>query len=1098
MSALGSSVDDEASFAEMVSSKEGSPGEPSQGSGVSPREEVCAGPGSVRTIVVAGTSVGVGKTTIALGLMACLRDAGYSVAAFKIGPDFLDPTLHEAVTGRKSGNLDGWMMSREQNLACFHRHVHGADIAVVEGVVGLFDGRDGASEDGSTAQMAKWLGAPVVLVLDCEGMGRSAAAVMRGYEVFDPDLRIAGVILNRVGGVSQLEWLKSAFAAANVKATVLAGLPKEESLVMLSATQMRALPGYLERVCHMVAKRVHVPTLVALAAEARCPPALPPPAEPPATAQPGPGGVKIGVAQDDAFCFYYKENLAQLEAAGAELVPFSPISQPLPLGLSAIYLGGGFPENYASQLSANLPCLLAIRAFAAAGGVIYAECGGLMYLTQSIEPLDGSQQPAVGLLPFRCQMSRNRMKMGYVEVEAQEGCELLPAGLTLRGHFLHFNELVYSCQVSSPGGRVEAGAAGLLSQGWRAGFSAREGAEDAPLLAGGFTKGRVLASPYHLHWGSQPGMARALVAAASQVDVHAINEAVEDSVLEGLALLPAGHPTASAFPDRASAEAGQSAAVKQLMPPPGKPTRDAMDPGRAKAAAASHARPHSVEDPGRSSGSVKRNLHESLSATDMAGNLAASRHHRHSASMPGQPLGTEWRLPAQMESYKAALAEMSKRLRDIPRRLSGNLANQAMEGSHGQLGYNRMVRHQPGGASSSWQSLTGSPEYGSRGMWASSKSSGQQVPMWFHTVSPHMPRRPSQQELILDDGTRVVPTPGHLVSPQEVAASSIVSFLPSATEIIFALHLESRLIGVSDLCDYPPQVANYPVVVRSKVDAARMSSEEVTRKMAQLRASGESPFAIDEDFLRREGPGLVLTQDTCSICSADSSAALVALRNVSAEGGAPTTTLVLGPRTVAQMLTCILQIGVIAGVPDIAIRTVDRLQERLRGVVAKVAASPRPRPRVVSLEGLSPLVLGGHWLPDVKRLAGGLDTLQEPGDRAEKISWDTLRSHAPEVLILSPCSSDLQRSLSEVSKLADLPGWWSLPAVRNGQVYICQHYYFSRPGPRLVDGIEILARILHPEAMPARVPEGAVLKLTLSGGRRCRHRLLPNYFEPFL
>ncbi|KAA6423422.1 MAG: periplasmic binding, partial [Trebouxia sp. A1-2] len=208
-----------------------------------------------------------------------------------------------------------------------------------------------------------------------------------------------------------------------------------------------------------------------------------------------------------------------------------------------------------------------------------------------------------------------------------------------------------------------------------------------------------------------------------------------------------------------------------------------------------------------------------------------------------------------------------------------------------------------------------------------------------------------------------------------------------------------------------------------------------------------------------------------------------------------TNALVLSPRTLADALQDILRVGCAADVEAEALQLVDSLQARLRRVVGLVAKAKRPK--VLSLEGLEPLVLGGQWLPDMKELAGGRDEWQQPGDAPQRVTWEAVQRSAPEVLILCPCSSNLDRSLGEVCNLAAQPGWWALPAVKAGRVYICDHSFFSRPGPRLVHGVEVLARILHPDLVSKAAPGNTVMKLALHGGQRCRPHMLQKYFKPY-
>ena len=306
-----------------------------------------------RGLVIAGTQSGVGKTTVTLGLLSALRRRGLAVQPFKVGPDFIDPGHHGRAAGRCSRTLDGWILSREANLSLFRRHAAQAQVAVVEGVMGLFDGYDGASEAGSTAQMAKWLGLPALLVVDARAMARSAAALVQGFAAFDPELALAGVVFNRVGGAGHWQYLQEAMERLpDVKC--LGGLPREPDITIperhlgLVTSEDHPLgEEYLERLAAWVEGHLDLDRLLA-----SLPPLPQPPAAPPASPQPP--LVRLGVARDRAFCFYYPENLEWLEHFGAELVPFSPLTdRQLPAGLHGLYLGGGYPELFAGQLAAN-------------------------------------------------------------------------------------------------------------------------------------------------------------------------------------------------------------------------------------------------------------------------------------------------------------------------------------------------------------------------------------------------------------------------------------------------------------------------------------------------------------------------------------------------------------------------------------------------------------------------------------------------------------------------------------------------------------------------------------------------------------------------
>jgi iron complex transport system substrate-binding protein len=320
----------------------------------------------------------------------------------------------------------------------------------------------------------------------------------------------------------------------------------------------------------------------------------------------------------------------------------------------------------------------------------------------------------------------------------------------------------------------------------------------------------------------------------------------------------------------------------------------------------------------------------------------------------------------------------------------------------------------------------------------------------------------------------------------------ICSLLPSGTEILFALGLGDQVIGVTDLCDYPPEAGDKPVVCRSKIDVSVMSSEEVEAEMRRLQASGESPYDLDQDWLVRHSPDVVLTQDLCYFCEVD---APTVDRAVQALAVQPRV-LVLQPRRLGEIFQSICLVGETCGATSAAQGLVAQLEGRV-GKVKELMASVSHRPRVFSIEGINPLVIGGHWIPELLQLAGGEQELYPPGCPAARLSWDEVRACAPEKLYIDLCSSDLDRQLREVSWLAEQPGWAAVPAVRAGEVYLIDHVYFSRPGPRVVQGLEILAQLTHPELFSGLIPPNTVAKLDRYRAAGAQGMDLARCFNPF-
>ena len=320
----------------------------------------------------------------------------------------------------------------------------------------------------------------------------------------------------------------------------------------------------------------------------------------------------------------------------------------------------------------------------------------------------------------------------------------------------------------------------------------------------------------------------------------------------------------------------------------------------------------------------------------------------------------------------------------------------------------------------------------------------------------------------------------------------ICSLLPSGTEILFALGLGEQVIGVSDLCDFPEEAAAKRVVSRSKVDSAALSSAEVESEMRRLMEAGEELYELDRDWLAQNNPDVVLTQDLCEFCEVDASQVLDAVAGMCA--GARV--IVLQPRTLDEIISSIEQVGAacLAEIP--ARQLAQELTARIEDV-AQVLEGASHRPRAFSLEGINPLVVGGHWIPDILRRAGGVQDRFDPGCPAQRIAWRDVVDYGPEKLYIDLCSSDLARNLREAPWLAAQDGWSSLPAVQRGEVYLIDHVYFSRPGPRVVQGLEMLAQLTHPELFYGLIPPGTVAKLDQSLAADCPADEIAACFKPY-
>jgi cobyrinic acid a,c-diamide synthase len=455
----------------------------------------------VNGFLVSGTASGVGKTTVALAIMAGLRRRGLAVQPFKCGPDFLDTGHHTRVCGRTARNIDTWMLSVEANRSVLRSAARGADVLIAEGMMGLFDGKNGSMEIGSSAEIAKLLRLPVVLVVDAATSARSVAAVVLGFESFDADLRLAGVVLNRVAGEGHFAMLREAIEGS-CKTGVLGWLPLEAAIAIperhlglhgaaevdaqWQETAQDALASIAERHLDLDGLlKLECALDFAEAASVR------------GTGFDDRDIVRIGVAADQAFSFYYEDNLDLLRERGAEILRFSPLSDAsLPPGLDALYLGGGYPELHAERLSCNRPMLEDVRTFVASGKPVYAECGGMMYLSERLQ-VEGQSYAMVGALPLAIEMTDRLVQFGYVTVELTEDCLLGRKGTVVRGHSFHHSRIVSRDELAT-------------SYHVQYSMSGKEELE-------GYRQGSVLAGYIHLHFRANPAVAENFVAAIRRV-----------------------------------------------------------------------------------------------------------------------------------------------------------------------------------------------------------------------------------------------------------------------------------------------------------------------------------------------------------------------------------------------------------------------------------------------------------------------------------------------------------------------------------------------------------------------------------------------------
>lgn len=443
-------------------------------------------PDMTPAFLISGTHSGVGKTTVSFAVMSILHELSFNVQPFKVGPDFIDPGYHKLATGRESINLDLWMMGLSNVRKSFAQFSAPADVAVIEGMGALFDGERG-TERGSAGYLAKKLDVPILLVVDVYGMTRSVAALLDGFMGFDPQVRIVGVILNRAGSEGHYRMIMEALPS-RIRRLVLGYLPRsthlsvpERHLGLLTLEENTEASKVKEALLSSAKQTLDVNRLVRLfnikKKRVLGPQVSPKPSSP---------KVRVGIARDKAFCFYYTENLAMLEEAGAELLPFSPLEDTsLPDDLDGLYFGGGYPESFPDVLSENKSMRRKILESSRAGMPMYAECGGLMYMGRSLRNFDGRKYSMVSVLPIDTEMDKNYLAIKYVEIETTAETLLGPKGTKARGQEFHQSRLVSS--------HLENGCYIVTTNAGK-------------VFSEGFKQANILASYIHLHFKSNPSV----------------------------------------------------------------------------------------------------------------------------------------------------------------------------------------------------------------------------------------------------------------------------------------------------------------------------------------------------------------------------------------------------------------------------------------------------------------------------------------------------------------------------------------------------------------------------------------------------------------
>lgn len=448
-----------------------------------------------RRLVIAGTGSGVGKTTVTLGLMAAFQKQGHIVQGYKCGPDYIDPTYHSAVTGRTSRNLDSWMFEEKTVREIVARNSRDADMSIIEGVMGFFDGKSPTSDKGSAAEISVLTESPVVLVVNCASMARSVAAIVKGFQAFSSRPNIVGVIANRVGSEGHYKIVKIAIEQ-ECGIPVLGYLKKESNieipsrhLGLVPAIERGELNAFFEALGNLVLETVDLKQLYSLAETTEIIQN-----EDSIFNERASNLVTIAVAKDAAFNFYYQENLDLLEAYGAKLSFFSPLNgETIPADAAGLYIGGGFPEEFAAELSKQVEVKQSIKQAIENGLPTLAECGGYMYLTNSITTTDGQLYEMIGLIPGESTMQTNRAALGYREIKGTKDNFLFGPNDQVKGHEFHYS--TFKATSSGQTAYETKGRSGVKQEGYASNN-----------LVAGYT---------HLHFASNPKVAEQWVQACS-------------------------------------------------------------------------------------------------------------------------------------------------------------------------------------------------------------------------------------------------------------------------------------------------------------------------------------------------------------------------------------------------------------------------------------------------------------------------------------------------------------------------------------------------------------------------------------------------------
>ena len=458
-------------------------------------------------IIIAGTRSGVGKTTLTLGIIAALRKKGLSVQAFKAGPDYIDPTYHSKASGKACANLDSWMLSKDAIIELFSRRAETADLSIIEGVMGLYDGLKD-TELGSTAHLAKMLDCPVILILDARSLSRSAAAVALGYKKFDRKINLEGIVLNNIASMSHNNYIKAS-TERKTRIPVLGCLPRnlalklsQRHLGLIPLEEKKLYSGFYQKLSKLIEANINLAKVLEISRHAK---SLPYPKEVVFKKELPKDRVTIAIAKDKAFNFYYQDNIDILNHLGADIITFSPLKdRKLPIGIDGLYIGGGFPEIFASGLSNNKSLRRSIYQKAEEGLPIYAECGGLMYLVESLTDFTKRKFSMVGIFKCSVSMEGKLHRMGYVDVQVIKDNILSSKGDKNRAHIFHWSHLANTPSNSS--------------------FAYKIIKHKDNVFYDGLTRRNVLASYAHLHFATNKKFVKNFINSCRQFKINPIRK----------------------------------------------------------------------------------------------------------------------------------------------------------------------------------------------------------------------------------------------------------------------------------------------------------------------------------------------------------------------------------------------------------------------------------------------------------------------------------------------------------------------------------------------------------------------------------------------